>query len=72
MCRPWNIHCIHVDQKAPRRVHDSVEALTSCYNKKFGAGRIFVIRNPISVFWGHISVLDADLVSSQLTHQVPN
>ncbi len=61
---------MHVDQKAPQEIHDTVEALVGCYNQKFnsdnnedgGGDRVFVIKNPISVYWGHISVLDADLV----------
>jgi len=55
---------VHVDQKAPKRLHDSVDSLAACYNHKFGHGKVFVIRNPISVYWGHISVLDADLVKT--------
>ena len=51
-----------MDQKAPSRVHNSVRSLVSCYNKRFGDGKLFTIRNPQSIFWGHISVLDADLV----------
>ncbi len=44
------------------RVHEAASGLARCYNTHFGEGRVFVIRNPISVYWGHISVLDADLV----------
>ncbi len=43
-------------------MHEAASGLARCYNSRFGEGRVFVIRNPISVYWGHISVLDADLV----------
>ncbi len=57
---------MHVDQKAPRRVHSAARALADCYNLRFGPGRVDVVRNPIPVYWGHISVLDADLVRTFL------
>ena len=67
MFRPRNFHCVHVDLKAPLRVHEAVAALASCYNRRFGAGKIEVIRNPRPVFWGHISVLAADLACLRLS-----
>ena len=61
--RPNNFHCIHVDKKATYLVIQSVENLVRCYKTKINHGEIFIIpqNESISVRWGEISVLDADI-----------
>ena len=59
------MHCVHVDRKASPEVHDAVRFLATCYNDFFGVeDSIVVISDPISVIWGHVSILTADLVTS--------
>ena len=53
-----------MDKKADKSVHETANALANCYNNKFGgAERVFIAKDPVPVYWGHVSVLDADLVS---------
>ena len=61
--RPNNFHCIHVDKKATYLVRQSVENLVRCYKTKINHGEIFIIpkNESISVRWGEMSVLDADI-----------
>ena len=61
--RPNNFHCVHVDYKAPDNVRKNVEDLVTCYKTKINQGEIFVIpkNQSISVNWGEMSVLDADM-----------
>ncbi len=58
---PHDSYCIHVDLKAPEEIHKTVQALVNCYASKSETGSIFVHPNPIAVYWGEFSVLDADL-----------
>ena len=60
--RPGNLHCIHVDYKAPPSVHSAVRSLVDCYNARFANSDLFIVKRPLSVYWGHITVLDADLM----------
>ena len=61
--RPNNFHCVHVDYKASDEIRKSVEDLVRCYKTKINHGEIFVIpkNQSISVNWGEMSVLDADM-----------
>ena len=61
--RPNNFHCVHVDYKAPENVRKNVESLVRCYETKLNQGEIFVFpkNESISVHWGEMSVLDADM-----------
>lgn len=42
--RPHNVHCIHVDAKAPPVVHESVGALAACYNARFRKASVFAVK----------------------------
>lgn len=59
--RPYNLHCIHVDQKASKKFRRIIEDLAYCYNWRFQRNNIFIIKRPFAIEWGHISVLQADL-----------
>ena len=56
--RPGDSHCIHVDPKADEATTRAIKAVVSCYNHKFPNATVFEVPHPISVFWGHISVLE--------------
>ena len=40
---------------------NSMNRLVQCYKQKFPLANIFVVKKPIPVYWGHISVLEADM-----------
>jgi len=60
---PKNLHCVHLDAKAPLIIKRAVHGLVRCYRERYPANpaRIFVVEVPATVYWGHSSVLDADL-----------
>ena len=62
MYRPHNFHCIHVDKKASAAVRRTVETIVNCYQSKFSTDSIFIAEESIPVFWGHMSVLEADFI----------
>ena len=43
-------------------VREGVEKLVSCYRQHHGSGiNLFVVQDPISVFWSDFSLIQADL-----------
>ena len=44
------------------RIHRAVRQLADCYNTRFRTSNVFVLPRPVAVTWGHISVLQADLM----------
>jgi len=54
--RPHNVYCIHVDSKAPIELHDGLEAIANCFDN------VFLAKPPISVDWGQISVVQAEIL----------
>ncbi|XP_059096883.1 N-acetyllactosaminide beta-1,6-N-acetylglucosaminyl-transferase-like isoform X2 [Tigriopus californicus] len=63
---PLDSYCIHVDAKADEKVTKAVDQMVKCYQWKHPKATIFTVDDPISVFWGHFSVLEADLKCMQL------
>ncbi|XP_059097770.1 beta-1,3-galactosyl-O-glycosyl-glycoprotein beta-1,6-N-acetylglucosaminyltransferase 4-like [Tigriopus californicus] len=63
---PLDSYCIHVDAKADEKVTKAVDQMVKCYEWKHPKATIFTVDDPISVFWGHFSVLEADLKCMQL------
>ena len=59
--RPGDSHCIHVDPKADETTTKAIKAVIKCYNHKFPNATVFQVPHPVSVFWGHISVLEVSL-----------
>ena len=56
--RPGDSHCIHIDPKADKATTRAIKAVISCYNYKFPNTTVFEVPHPVSVYWGHISVLE--------------
>jgi hypothetical protein len=53
--RPQNIYCIHVDRKSSADLKSAVESISSCFDN------VFITTKTESVFWGHFSLLKAQL-----------
>lgn len=59
--------------KSSKLFKESVKYLVDCYNAKFGtADALFFADYPTSVYWGHPSVLESDLICLRqlLKHKV--
>jgi hypothetical protein len=52
---PQNIYCIHVDAKTPQMTRQSVLSLARCFPNVFVSSRMY------DVWWGHITLLHAEL-----------
>ncbi len=52
---PQNYYCIHVDLKAPDAIHIAMRSIARCFPNVFVASRLE------SVYWGHISILYAEM-----------
>ena len=63
MYRPQNSHCIYIDRKASKLIHSAVQAIVNCYNERFSdsKGKLYVYDWTDPIYWGHISLLEADL-----------
>jgi hypothetical protein len=53
--RSQNVYCIHVDSKSSAVMKQAVESITNCFDNVFTATR------SESVFWGHFSLIRAQL-----------
>ena len=43
-------------------IREGVEKLVSCYRQHLGSGiNLFIVQDPISVFWSDFSLIQADL-----------
>ena len=51
-------HCIHVDPKASESTKKAIEAVIECYKHNNPEANIFTAPDPVSVHWGHFSVLE--------------
>eukprot|EP00094_Tigriopus_californicus_P011655 TCALIF_11260-PA protein Name:"Similar to GCNT3 Beta-1,3-galactosyl-O-glycosyl-glycoprotein beta-1,6-N-acetylglucosaminyltransferase 3 (Ovis aries)" AED:0.17 eAED:0.20 QI:0/0/0/0.75/1/1/4/0/360 len=70
--RPHNFYCIYVDKKVPKEVFDAVQSLIACYQNMFGKTSIFILENRNPIFWGHYSILEADLSCLERLDQMDN
>ncbi len=52
---PQNYYCLHVDMKAPDVIHRAVHSIVRCFPNVFVASRLE------RVFWGHISIVRAEM-----------
>lgn len=59
--RPHHTFCIHVDLKAPAEFYQQVRTLVNCYKEHYPNAKVFMVDYPLAVYWGHISLLKADL-----------
>ncbi|TRY78000.1 hypothetical protein TCAL_08602 [Tigriopus californicus] len=59
--RPTDTHCIVIDQKSTVEVQKATKAVVNCYQRRFPRNPMFIVDNNISVYNGHISILQAEL-----------
>lgn len=52
---PHNVYCIHIDKKSPEAFHKAIQALIRCLPN------VFISANSTDVFWGHFSIVEAQL-----------
>ncbi|XP_078000364.1 beta-1,3-galactosyl-O-glycosyl-glycoprotein beta-1,6-N-acetylglucosaminyltransferase-like [Glandiceps talaboti] len=57
--RPHNIYCIHVDKKAPSKLHIAMKAITSCFDN------VFIASHLTNVVWASISIVNAERYCQQ-------
>jgi hypothetical protein len=53
--RPQNVYCIHVDSKSSVHLKTAIESISSCFDN------VFITMKTERVFWGHFSLLRAQL-----------
>ena len=58
---PYNSYCIYIDLKASEDIKKAYQSLVNCYQSHFPNTTIFVFPQPAEVYWGHYSLLNADL-----------
>jgi hypothetical protein len=66
---PQHSYCIHVDLKADTIVHQAVHSIVNCFKERFPESNLFLADFSIPVYWGHISMMDAELQCLQLLDQ---
>ena len=64
--RPNHAFCLHVDAKAEESVFTAVWAMVDCYKKVWPRAMLVITSEPISIYWGHISQVDAELKCFEL------
>ena len=64
--RPQNFYCIHVDAKSPTNVSMAVESIVSCFDN------VSMASQSVRVIWGHISVLEPEMVCMRDLLKRPN
>ena len=52
---PHNVYCIHIDNKSPLVFHRAIKAMIACLPN------VFVSKKSADVFWGHFSIVQAQL-----------
>jgi beta-1,3-galactosyl-O-glycosyl-glycoprotein beta-1,6-N-acetylglucosaminyltransferase len=62
LSRPGHSICIHVDKKAPMDFHTSVKLTVECLKKRYPKTHYHLIEEPINLYWGHVSMLQSDLM----------
>lgn len=60
--RQHHTYCIHVDRKSPPSIQQSVAGVVKCFQEKFKSDNIFLAKFPYPVYWGDVSMLNADLL----------
>jgi len=61
LAKPQHAICIFVDEKVSANVKRAIDNMRTCSNDKFGEEIVHLFPAPFSVFWGHVSLLKADL-----------
>ena len=60
--RPFNSYCIHVDPRSDEMFKTTINHILECYSNRYNLRNIFLVENPIPIFWGHMSMLEADML----------
>ena len=60
--RPHNAYCIHVDPKADELFRRTVQQILHCYKQKYPEAHVFRSSQSIPVFWGHFSIVEAEMI----------
>lgn len=66
--QPYHSYCIHIDTKSSEVLRKAVTNIIRCFQETFPKTQIFLADFPISVYWGHISMVDAELQCLQLLY----
>ena len=60
--RPHNSYCVHIDPKADPVFRRSVQQLLYCYRARYQDSYIHPATHPVSVFYMHYSIVEAELI----------
>jgi len=62
--RPHNALCVHLDPKASQDFLNTVRQILSCYRERYpgAANHILEASFSVPVFWGHFSIVEAELI----------
>ena len=60
--RPHNSYCYHIDAKADSTFKLTVENMIKCYQEKYPEAYISLSSQSVPVFWGHFSIVEAELI----------
>ena len=63
--RPHNSYCYHVDTKADNIFKVTLENIIKCYKHKYQDSYIAVSSRSVPVYWGHFSIVEAELICLQ-------
>ena len=67
--RPYNSYCIYIDYKASEDIKKAYQSLVDCYQSHFPNTTIFIFPKPAEVYWGHYTLLNADLRCLEALHE---
>ena len=59
--RPQHSICVYVGRNTNPEVRRAVASIVKCFQSQFKTDSVFLAQSTQNVFWGHMSVLDADL-----------
>ena len=60
--RPHNSYCYHVDTKADTMFQLTVLNIIKCYKEKYPETYISLSSRSVPVYWGHFSIVEAELI----------
>ena len=60
--RPHSSYCIHIDPKSAPIFIRTVQQILDCYKAKYPGSHALVSSQSVSVFWGHFSIVEAELI----------
>ena len=60
--RPHNSYCYHVDGKADAMFILTVRNMVKCYKEKYPESSIALSSRSVPVYWGHFSIVEAELI----------